>query len=305
MISASSRNRARLAGSSAWRSLDLLQRHLAVQLLVAGDEDLAQAAPGVRPEDAEPRARRGRRRRRRARVAVGSPSGGRPAATWRRLAWRSGSAIAGQVVARRSSELTAARLRLGVAAVLLEVLGDQRLHRARPAGSIERPRSRQDLRRGLALSATQASKAASRASRADEVVLQRQDAEEQVAPGVGPRPARRRPVSGPACSKAAASTAAGLGKPGPRYSLDLRPLAAAAAQLAAPRHQLAPAAPGPRPPRRTRRGSPRFGCRRPASRPRSGRTPRPPAPTASAGPPPSQRGTGLVHHESPPATPRG
>ena len=37
--------------------LDLLQRHLAVQLLVARDVDLAQPAPGVRPEDAEPLAR--------------------------------------------------------------------------------------------------------------------------------------------------------------------------------------------------------------------------------------------------------
>ena len=33
---------------------DLLQRHLAVQLGVEGDEDLAQAALGVGPEDAEP-----------------------------------------------------------------------------------------------------------------------------------------------------------------------------------------------------------------------------------------------------------
>ena len=33
---------------------DLLQRHLAVQLGVEGDEDRAQAAPGVGPQDAEP-----------------------------------------------------------------------------------------------------------------------------------------------------------------------------------------------------------------------------------------------------------
>ena len=39
--------------------LDLLERHLAVQLLVVGDEDLAQAAAGVRAEDAEPLARGG------------------------------------------------------------------------------------------------------------------------------------------------------------------------------------------------------------------------------------------------------
>ena len=33
---------------------DLLERHLAVQLAVQGDEDRAQAAPGVGPQDAEP-----------------------------------------------------------------------------------------------------------------------------------------------------------------------------------------------------------------------------------------------------------
>ena len=54
MISASSRNRWRLVGSSAWLVEDLLQRHLAVQLGVQGHEDGAQAAPGVGPQDAEP-----------------------------------------------------------------------------------------------------------------------------------------------------------------------------------------------------------------------------------------------------------
>src|SRR5262249_24894899 len=33
--------------------LDLLERHLAVELLVAGDEDLAEPPLGMRPEDAE------------------------------------------------------------------------------------------------------------------------------------------------------------------------------------------------------------------------------------------------------------
>ena len=40
---------------------DLLERHLAVQLLVEGDEDGAQSAAGVGPEDAEPLAVGGRR----------------------------------------------------------------------------------------------------------------------------------------------------------------------------------------------------------------------------------------------------
>ena len=44
----------RLAGSSAWRSRICLSADLAVELGVEGDEDGAQAAPGVGPEDAEP-----------------------------------------------------------------------------------------------------------------------------------------------------------------------------------------------------------------------------------------------------------
>ena len=53
--------------------LDLLQRHLAVQLLVAGDVDLAQAPLGVQPQDPEPAPRGGRcAEERRGRVGVES-----------------------------------------------------------------------------------------------------------------------------------------------------------------------------------------------------------------------------------------
>ena len=54
MISASSRNRWRLAGSSAWRSRICLSATSRLQLGVEGHEDGAQAAAGVGPEDAEP-----------------------------------------------------------------------------------------------------------------------------------------------------------------------------------------------------------------------------------------------------------
>ena len=58
VISASSRNREPAVGVVGVAALDLLERHLAVELRVAGDEDLAQAAAGVRAEDAEPLAGR-------------------------------------------------------------------------------------------------------------------------------------------------------------------------------------------------------------------------------------------------------
>ena len=60
MISASSRNRAAARRVVGVPVLDLLEGDLAVQLLVAGDEDLAQAPLGVRPEDAEPKPQGGR-----------------------------------------------------------------------------------------------------------------------------------------------------------------------------------------------------------------------------------------------------
>src|SRR5262249_27252486 len=50
---------------------DLLERHLAVELGIEGDEDLAQAAPCMRPEQAEPLAVAGGRADRHSRRAVG------------------------------------------------------------------------------------------------------------------------------------------------------------------------------------------------------------------------------------------
>ena len=58
VISASSRNREPAVGSSACRSWISLRATSRLQLLVVGDEDLAQAALGVRPQDAEAHAGR-------------------------------------------------------------------------------------------------------------------------------------------------------------------------------------------------------------------------------------------------------
>ena len=79
MTSASKRNRAWLSRVVGVAVLDLLQGDLAVQLLVQGDEDLAQPAPGVRPDDPEPpvEARR-----------LGGPEPPAPGAPALQLPWR-------------------------------------------------------------------------------------------------------------------------------------------------------------------------------------------------------------------------
>ena len=53
VTSASSRNRRRLAAVVGVMVLDLLERHLAIELGIHRHEDGAQAALGVRPEHAE------------------------------------------------------------------------------------------------------------------------------------------------------------------------------------------------------------------------------------------------------------
>ena len=54
VTSASRRNRCAAARVVGVLIQDLLERHLAVQFLVEGDEHLAQPAAGVGPQDAEP-----------------------------------------------------------------------------------------------------------------------------------------------------------------------------------------------------------------------------------------------------------
>ena len=116
---------------------DLLERHLAVQLAVQRHEHRAQAAPGMRPQDAEPLAVAGGRadgvawpcgRRRRLRS-----SRGRRHVPERRLdVW---VAQAGQALARGPAGGNGSQALLDIAAVLLEVQLDQRLHAARSAAS--------------------------------------------------------------------------------------------------------------------------------------------------------------------------
>ena len=112
---------------------DLLERDLAVQLAVERDEDRAQAALGVGPEDAEPLAVAGGGRRR---VGAG------PSASAFRSARAAGGMAEGGVdvgiaeLRRGSSRSGAAGVEcrealLGVAAVATEVLGGERLEQAR------------------------------------------------------------------------------------------------------------------------------------------------------------------------------
>ena len=92
---------------------DLLERDLAVQLGVERDEDGAQAAPGVRPQDAEPLAVGGGGADRRVTVRSRSPpaSGRRPVASVASERFDLGDRRAGQALARRApGRLTAARL---------------------------------------------------------------------------------------------------------------------------------------------------------------------------------------------------
>ena len=111
---------------------DLLERHLAVQLGVEGHEDLAQAAPRMRPQHAEPLAVAGGRADGVAGGAVGVvvvvggravlPS--RPGRAWPRFRARRASARLSRVERPAG---TAARLLLDVAAVCLEVQAGDRL----------------------------------------------------------------------------------------------------------------------------------------------------------------------------------
>ena len=76
---------------------DLLERHLAVQLGVQGDEDGAQAAPGVGPEDAEPLAVGGGRADGVAGGAVGVGVGRTAEPSWARVCSISGSPSAARL----------------------------------------------------------------------------------------------------------------------------------------------------------------------------------------------------------------
>ena len=122
--------------------------------------------------------------------------------------------------------------------MLLEVLGDQGLQQG-TAGAVERPAIHQDLGQGPGLVGDPGGEGGQQVVAADEVVLQGQDAEEEVAAGVHPRSRRPARPPGPgAAPKAARTTAACPGEP-VQVLLGRRAARRAAPQLALQRHQLA------------------------------------------------------------------
>ena len=140
---------------------DLLQRHLAVQLRVQGDEDGAQAAAGVGPQDAEPLAvgggradgvagRCGRRRRRRV----------EPEPSWVRVRSIVGVAERGQALAGGPAGGDRGQALLDVAAVLLRGAAPTRPRRRRGASASRSPRATRWSASGRGLSGVQAWKAA-------------------------------------------------------------------------------------------------------------------------------------------------
>ena len=154
-------------GSSACCVVDLLEGDLAVQLVVEGDEDLARAAPGVGPEDAE----RGSRPRSVEATTepagrCGSPSVGGREPTARERGWPGrrgrGPRQGSRGPSRRCSARRGSRR---VAAVLPDVLVDHGSSRARRPGR-EAPLDQDSARAAGLLSRAQALIAAIRASRA-------------------------------------------------------------------------------------------------------------------------------------------
>ena len=147
-----------------------------------------------------------------------------------------------QVVAHRAQRADGRQAGLGVAAVLLEVLGDQGLQQ-RAAGVVERPAIDQELGQGPGLVGDPGGEGGQEVVAADEVVLQGQDAEEEVAPGVrlrsapparGPRRSSRRRRRG----RSWRAPGTGPGTPGP---LAARRAGGAAPAPAPPARPAAPA----------------------------------------------------------------
>ncbi len=176
--------------------LDLLERHVAVQLGIQGHEDLAQPSPGMRTEDAEPSAG-GRRLAHRGRgdgpiriIVLMRTRGGDVGEAL--LDFRVGDP--GQVVAHRADRAECGQALLGVVAVHPDVLFDERLQElparrregaaiqedpAQPARTVGHPRV-EGTQQGVAI---------------DEVILERQQPQQEVTRGVDPPGGRiRAPV---------------------------------------------------------------------------------------------------------------
>jgi hypothetical protein len=164
---------------------DPLQGHLAVQLGVQRHEDGAQAAFGMRPQDAEPLAVGGRGADGVAGGAIGVGlvlGRGQAGAGQAHLDVR--VADASQALADGTAGREGGQALLGVTAVPLQVQGDHRLDPG-PLLGVEVTAADEVLGQRAALIARPGGERREQRSLIDQAVLQRQHAEEQVARGVG------------------------------------------------------------------------------------------------------------------------
>ena len=191
VISASSRNRSRLSGWSAWRSWISLRATWRFSSPSTGDEDGAEAPLGVRPEDAEPRGPAAPSRNapsapiRLGRRGAGRWSTGRARRRDRRrrrprLAWTSVSGTCSSASRAVPSGAERREAPLRVAAVLLDVAVDQRLEQG-PARRVQGAALDEDLAERPVLLQGPGVHRRDQGVAGDEVHLQRQDAEEEVA----------------------------------------------------------------------------------------------------------------------------
>ena len=209
----------------------------------------------------------------------------RPRSRRRKAGLEAGVAKLLQIMADRAQGADGCEAGLGVAAMLLDVLGDQGL-KQHTASAIKRPALHQEIGQGPALVGDPCGERGDQVVATDEVVLKGQDAEQQVATGP---PLQRR-----LWPAARARLGAEVGADDPcvfrepvQVLLDGRPLTARRC-LSSP---LERPTNSPSSARRSRSRPPQPNNPRSAAlsgssrRPRIGRTPRPPVPTAAVGNP--------------------
>ena len=221
VISASSRNRCAAGRVVGVLVEDLLERHLAVQLGVERHEDGAQAAPGVRPQDAEPLAVAGGRADGVAGGAVGVAVRARSSRSRRR--GRACASMSGSPSRARLSRVerpagTAARLFSTSPPCFLRWRAASASTAARSSAS-RSPRPTRWSARLRALSQRPGLEGGDELALVDQAVLQGEQAEEEVAVGgdgghgAGLREGRRwRWASGPRRRGPAARPRAGSGR---------------------------------------------------------------------------------------------
>ena len=171
---------------------DLLQRHLAVQLAVERHEHRAQAAPRMRPQDAEPLAvARGRCRP--SKVAVRSGSSSSASVAWPfllRATRASVASISGSPSAARLARVdrlagTAARLFSTSPPCVLEMHRGQRLEQRRARPAFRSPRATRWSARLAHLSQGPGLEGGHELALVDQARLKREQSEEEMAVGGG------------------------------------------------------------------------------------------------------------------------